>query len=388
MNKEVPDRHICFVANSTLWSEHIGGAEVQSYLIASELVRRGWKVTYATPKDGTLSREKREHIQPIQLSEFPLVKMKSPIDVFKAIRHLMEINADVYYQRGENVLTFPSACAAKLRHAAFLWASSMDVDCVPGKFWNRFKDKFVIYDPRSLYKGLNAKIKDRVNEWSKKKADLVLVQTNANRQRLADAYGIEANIFPTVHALPVAAVKKISPPVILWLASLKEWKRPELFIELARACQDIHARFIMAGRAVSKKYPGRLLRMMEGLENIQYSGPLSFHESDALISKASIFVNTSEAQEGFPNTFIQSWMQGTFVLSLEVDPDGYLMEKGLGFKCDSIESMARKIKELLRNGHFSEKSEEIRNFAHENFNILNHIQRFESFLTRSSTPGG
>jgi len=382
MNREESDKHVCFVANSTLWSENIGGAEVQSYLLASELARRGWNVTYATPQDSTLSREQRERVQPMKLSEFPVGKMKSAIDVFKVIRHLGAINADVYYQRGENVLTFPAACAAKLRHAKFLWASSMDVDCGPGKFWKRLRDKFVFYDPRSLAGGLNAKIKDRVNAWSKKSADLVLVQTEANRQRVADSYGIDAHIFPTVHALPNATVEKESPPVVLWLASLKEWKRPELFIALARDCQDIHARFILAGRTVSRKYPDTLLRMMEGLENIQYAGPLSFHESETLIGKASIFVNTSEAQEGFPNTFIQSWMQGTLVLSLEVDPDGYLMDRGLGFKCDSVENMAQKIKELLSSGSLSVKSEEIRNFARENFIISNYIQRFESFLIR------
>jgi glycosyltransferase involved in cell wall biosynthesis len=379
MKKEA-QKHICFVANSTIWSENIGGAEVQSYLLASELATRGWVVTYATPKDNTLAKEVKEKQSLVRLSEFPVEKIRTPLDFARSVRHLVRIRANLYYQRGENILTFPTAVAAKLGKKSLIWASSMDVDCAPGKFWNRIKDKFVILNPKSIYTGIKAKAKDKLNAWSKKSASLILVQTEMNKRRLLESYGIEAEIFPTVHSSPENQVEKDSPPIILWLASLKAWKRPELFIELARDCQDVNAQFVIAGRPVSKHYPEALYKRMEGLKNIHYAGSLSFQESNSLIGRASLFVNTSEPQEGFPNTFIQSWMQGTYVLSLDVDPDRYLENEGLGARCDSIKGMGEKIKQLLTTNMLNDKSNKIRQFAHENFDISKKIQQFESFL--------
>jgi glycosyltransferase involved in cell wall biosynthesis len=61
--------------------------------------------------------------------------------------------------------------------------------------------------------------------------------------------------------------------------------------------------------------------------NFDYLGPVSFEESNSLFAKANIFINTSKAQEGFPNTFIQAWMQGVPTISLDFDPDNLIEEK-------------------------------------------------------------
>ncbi|MBA7642336.1 hypothetical protein ES703_50026 [subsurface metagenome] len=104
----------------------------------------------------------------------------------------------------------------------------------------------------------------------------------------------------------------------------------------------------MAGRPLDKAYLEELLEQMEGLPNIEYVGGVSFEESNELIGRASVFVNTSK-YEGFPNTFIQAWMRETPTVSLNVDPDDVIKKNRLGFHSRSFEQMVKDVKFLIEN---------------------------------------
>ena len=63
--------------------------------------------------------------------------------------------------------------------------------------------------------------------------------------------------------------------------------------------------------------------------NVRIVEQVPFGDSDGLFREAYALVNTS-VFEGFPNTFLQAGKYGVPVLSLQVDPDGFLAASGCG----------------------------------------------------------
>lgn len=66
-----------------------------------------------------------------------------------------------------------------------------------------------------------------------------------------------------------------------------------------------------------------LLREAKEIANLEFLPRVGFHQIDAYFQRAKVFVNTSDS-EGFPNTFIQAGKWRTPILSLNVNPDGFL----------------------------------------------------------------
>jgi len=104
------------------------------------------------------------------------------------------------------------------------------------------------------------------------------------------------------------------------VANLKPAKRPELFIALAKRCISLKdTRFLMVGALVGQAIRNALLTQAGNLPNFHYAGAVPLEEVNRLLDSAHIFVNTSSANgEGFPNTFIQSWLRGVPVISFRL----------------------------------------------------------------------
>jgi len=62
--------------------------------------------------------------------------------------------------------------------------------------------------------------------------------------------------------------------------------------------------------------------------------------------RAGLFVNTSTA-EGFPNSYIQSWVCGTPVAALNVDPDGLIADHDAGVSPTTFDSLVERVEALL-----------------------------------------
>jgi glycosyltransferase involved in cell wall biosynthesis len=120
-------------------------------------------------------------------------------------------------------------------------------------------------------------------------------------------------------------------------------KRPELFIELARRLPDEQFIIIMPG---SNKVSSNAYDECRNLLNIRFIDYVPFWDMQKYFEEAKLFVNTSEF-EGFPNTFIQSCLAKTPILSFRVDPDKFLTKNRIGFCCnDSIDAAEAFIREL------------------------------------------
>ena len=138
---------------------------------------------------------------------------------------------------------------------------------------------------------------------------------------------------------------------VVWIANLKPWKRPDVFVRLAKGFSDRKdTRFIMVGAPAPTSSKGgwqaSLMRSIDTTPNLAYLGQKTHAEVNELLARAHVFVNTS-THEGFPNTFIQAWLRDVVVVSLGVDPDEVLARQQVGIAAQSESGLTEAVRNLI-----------------------------------------
>jgi len=178
-------------------------------------------------------------------------------------------------------------------------------------------------------------------------ADLVIAQNSDQQEMLRNNYQIESNLLLSVY--PVEEVEKTWDGPVLWVGRCEDWKRPEIFIELARQNPDTD--FIMiAPPALNKAdYQTKIEALCKNVPNVTYKGLVPFHKINEEFKEASLFVITSRF-EGFPNTLIQATKNKIPVASIDIDPNNVIRSHGLGVITDGdIEAFYKKTGALIND---------------------------------------
>lgn len=327
-------RRICIVSPF----EHGGGAEYQIGLLAESLASSGdYEVHYLAHFLDECSRTRAYRVWRIG-SGGPIPRFGYLMEGRALYRTLREIDPCVIYQRVACGYTGICAAYARRRGAAMVWHVSHDAEV----------------SSHPLDRGRNA-VRTRLERWAVeygiRHADRIVVQTRRQAQLLQENYRrAAAAVIPNFHPLPPESIDKQPPLTVIWIANLKPWKQPQLFVRLAnrlRGRGDL--RFVMvgapAGAAGNDSWQRPLLEAIEAAPNLSYLGAKSQEEVNALLARAHIFVNTS-VHEGFPNTFIQAWLREVAVVSLQVDPDDVLQTRGVGILARTEERLADAVSEL------------------------------------------
>ncbi|MEZ4747646.1 MAG: glycosyltransferase, partial [Calditrichia bacterium] len=182
------------------------------------------------------------------------------------------------------------------------------------------------------------------------------------------------------HELPertTSSKDRFDKKTVLWVATMGPRKQPWKFVDLVRQCQDKNWHFVMVGGHSDQQYLNSFLKDVP--DNLHCTGRLPFEEALAWFNKATVFVNTSTSEgEGFPNTFIQSWLRGVPVVSLTVDPDDILKKKELGYIAHGdFERMKADLENLLTNMIvYNSHSERVSAFARNNYTVDKVVDQF------------
>jgi glycosyltransferase involved in cell wall biosynthesis len=308
-----------------------GGAELQLYLLARELVKRNYEVHFTTFDHGQGGPD-------VTVDEGIIIhtlRYRVPfLGYLRALwRALAQADADIYLNRALGY-TMATWLFARRHGRKFIYAVSSMPDC----------------SPRRVFKGKPQRwpyaARARINQRALCSADRVVVQAEYQKALLESNFNVHGVLLPNGLPLPASLPAKKDPPVVLWLANLKRLKQAELFIRLAQECRDLPCQFVWAGRADDRRYLDELLVRMKGMTNLTYAGALTLDEANERIAQSSVLVNTS-LYEGFPNTFIQAWMRRVPVVSLLVDPDDVLAREGIGFKSGTFENLRRDVTSLV-----------------------------------------
>ena len=326
---------VLFLLRSSVLSS-AGGAEVQADLLCREFVANGHDVHYAY--DGG-SAKPVSHTGNITYHSLPdHGRLYVWLNAMALRRVIDEVKPQIIYQRVRSPYTALAVYWGRRRGIRVVHGISSDASCCRNTFpWNRAFLPNVVYEYMGRY-GL-------------RNSDLIIAQTHAQQELLEQNFNVKSVVIPNGHPVPCPPFAKASPPIVAWVANMRAWKRPELFIQLAEELQHTNARFVIAGRVGDKRYHAMLSEKTQRLANLSFQGPLSLSEVNDLLSRASIFVNTSQPREGFPNTFIQSWLRETPVVSLAFDPDGLIKRHGLGLQSGTCEQLAQDVGRLIDNEH-------------------------------------
>jgi len=222
------------------------------------------------------------------------------VPLYQALRR---IKPDVIYQRVACGYTGICALYARRHRARMVWHIAHDTDVMP----------------QSLDTGRNL-LRSRLEKWSVEfaipRVDIVVAQTNHQTELLQRYYGRKVDaVVANFHPQPQQASDKSGSPSVVWIANLKPWKRPEIFVRLARALRDLEGvRFVMVGAAPAGPSREPLMQSIRAESNLTYLGHRPQSEVNELLAHAWILVNTS-VHEGFPNTFIQAWLHDAVLAS-------------------------------------------------------------------------
>jgi glycosyltransferase involved in cell wall biosynthesis len=261
---------------------------------------------------------------------------------------LKRADADVYYQSCAGTLTGLTARHCKKNNKKFVFRVASDADCIPGE------QLIGLWRDRKMY------------EYGLKRTDLILAQSQKQVALLESNYNLNSTCVNMVVEPPATGLETPEDIDVLWVSNLFPLKRPEIVIQLAQALPQYRFAMIGGRRPGPGDYYGGIVAKTRLVENLEFLGLVPYNRIADYFSRAKLFVNTSET-EGFPNTFLQSWIHGTPVISF-FDPDDIIKKEGLGYSPENLKEMVQTVDDLISDdGKRREISRRVRDFAHEQY---------------------
>lgn len=341
-------RTIC-IAGSHFVAEKQGGVELQTRYLGQALAHSGWRVIYLSP-----SLAQKQGVETIDCNtEIRWLPTKSYGFQYQE-REIAEIldqtRPSVFYMRGRSQLQESGIVLsyAKKKDIPFVYALSSDTDLD----FNA-GTRAVLLSGKPVWRKTALMPYAWWSDWRLRttlcQADYVLCQHEDQACRIQHKLGREPILMRTVHREIDQEMRKSPKPQIVWAANYRPLKRGELFLDLAHKMSRSEVEFIMIYGRTKKEYIAPILAKAEGIRNLRITGESSPAEVEREIESAALFVNTSLPCEGFPNTFVQSWLRETPVVSLQVDPGGVLSREKVGLCSGSFERLVEDVSRLLSN---------------------------------------
>jgi glycosyltransferase involved in cell wall biosynthesis len=360
--------HVCLVAVEIFaWGRH-GGFGRATRTIGRELARRGIRVSAAVPRRAGQPR----------IAELDGIRVHglTPMELLGAGDAYRRIGADIYHSQEPSLGTFVAVRSApEARHVVTFrdtrdaadWRTERDL---PSRsrlqvFANRlYEDNFLVH--RAVRRVDRCFV-----------AAHMLTGKAQAKYRLASA----PEFLPTPVRIP-DGVEKDPGPTVCYIARWDRRKRPEMFLQLARAFPRV--RFVAVGKSRDPAYERVLREQCARLGNVEMPGFIDQFRSDELsrvMARSWVMVNTA-AREGLPNAFIEAAAHGCAILS-GMDPDGFASRFGHHAADDDF---ARGLASLLENDRWRQLGATGREHVRRTFSletaIDRHIEMYEGLLAR------
>lgn len=368
-NKKLKISFVCQtiypLLNDIHTKELIGGAELQQLLIGKELLKRGYDISYITmdqrnriDKNRTLFKifftfKPDEGISYIRFFYPRLIK------IWKALERA---DADVYYVRTASFILALVVLFCQLKNKKVVYCGANDPEFDPKRLKSRisFRDRLMFF-------------------WGLKRCNIVVVQNKIQQKLLYKNFKKIGHL--VYNSFFDFKKQERQKKYNLWVATFKDFKRPELFLEIAKSLPE--EKFVMVGRKANYKAKNNqnlfdyAKNEARKIKNLKFEGTLNLIEVEKLFAKSKLFINTSR-HEGFPNTFLQAWSKGIPVVSF-VDPDNLIKEHNLGLVANDVHDMIAKIR-CVHNKEITFSESDIKLIYRKKFAIKKIIDDYEKIF--------
>lgn len=302
----------------------VGGAERQQWFLARALAAAGWVVTVGVRN--ALAANQRVVIEGV---EFVGIGQKHFLRAWYCF--IASERPDWSYWRCANHLLGPLVAIAKIMGVYTIFAAAFDRNVDIRHALLRRRHWWPLYALGLLW------------------TDRIFLQNEKQLLGLPARLRQKASIVPSINTeTPTPKPHSLRAKYVAWVAMLRESKRPDLFIEIARKAPDIQ--FVMCGGVATHTavpgYSEQFVEIFRALPNVEYRGQVPPGEASRVIADAALLLSTAD-EEGFPNTFLQAWAAGTPVVSLKVDPDHIIERYRLGKISLTAEQAVNDIRMLL-----------------------------------------
>jgi len=350
----------------------MGGAQYQAKLLVEHMSSvGGFETTYLTRRAAPDFRSQTHRVLLIS-DRKGLKRYTFALDGRSLVRALRWIQPHVIYQRVGCAHTGISAWYARRYGCRLVWHVAHD----------RTLEPF----PHSFSASLPSRLIDHAwMIYGIRNATTIVAQTEWQQQQLMRRYGRRSIVIRNFHPEPNQAAQKPTGPLqVTWVANLKEWKRPEAFLQLAEDLREQPIEFHMVGKASPNvKLMNSLLRRINALANFTFHGERTQEQVNSLLSRSHLFVNTSD-HEGFANTFVQAWLRAVPVATLRVNPDEVFNRQKVGFCADGDYG---RLREWLRGAaqdrvKLGVLGQSALKYARE-YHSMKNVERLESLFQRS-----
>ena len=360
---------VCFIAPKAYplfnhnVKEVIGGAEVDLYFLATELAKdENFAVSFITADYGQENFETIDNVRIIRSVDFNKNPLSGAARVWQAMH---TADAKIYFHEAASWGTFLITLFCKLNKRVFIYRTAHQ------------RESDGTYLRRHYFAG-------KAFRWSLHNAAQVVVQNKTDETKIKQTIGVFSKVIQNAHHLP--AISEAKKDIILWVGRSAQFKRPELFVDLAEKMP--REQFVMiCQRATGDQNYEALTAQAKEVKNLQFIERVPFSEIDSYFQQAKVFVSTSDS-EGFPNTFVQACNCATPILSLKVNPDGFITKHNCGIGCNgNWQQMLDSLKVMLAEKHYVKLGKNARKYAEAHHDITKIVEIYKTMFAELHNLG-
>ncbi|MFC1739619.1 glycosyltransferase family 4 protein [Planctomycetota bacterium] len=353
---------ICFVAPKAypLFNPDVkgvfGGAEVDLFLLATELAKDdAFEVSFITADYG---QDKFENIQGVRVIK-SLALEKNPLSgTIKIWRAMKNADARIYFQETASEGTFLVGLFCRLHKRKFVYRTAHKNEC-DGTYLKKY-----------FWVG-------KAFRWSLHQAAQNIVQNETDKENIHRTTGVDSIAIKNAHHLPI--LSDTQRDIVLWVGRSAEFKRPQLFLDLAEQITDEKFTFICP-RATNDQNYEQLVARAEKIKNLNFIPHVDFAKIDDYFQRAKLFLCTSTG-EGFPNTYVQACKNGAPILSLRVNPDNFLNENDCGICADGDwDRFVNEFTTLIKSERLQQLGKNARKYAEDKHDIKKIVQVYKKLF--------
>jgi glycosyltransferase involved in cell wall biosynthesis len=360
-------KKICFIALDSLPLltsnenlKYVGGSELTLVLAGRELAKRDFQIYFITYDDNS---EKKN------VDDITIIKSISRSKNYSSIKNaliiwksLKKANTDIYFQGSGPAGIIPLFCFIH-RKKYIKWVVSDS-----NLLFERYRSNHPILLKISLYIDI-------------KFAQKIIVQNVFQKEFIEKKFKKKCVLIKNPVIIPDDIKIKENKKNILWVSTIRPIKQPKIYLKIAKSLPEF--RFVMIGGESKKEKElyAEIKKEAMTISNLEFLGFVPHHKIQKYYEEASIFINTSQ-MEGFPNTFLEAWMNYTPVVSLNVDPDELICNEMLGLHSKTYEQIILDVTTLsLNNNLRKEMGMNARKYVeknHDSKKIANQLEKLIS----------